>query len=90
MSARAGTEVVQLYLHDVACSLGARPVRELKGFERVTLKPGESREVSFALTPSELGCWNSDGKWVVEPGRFEVVIAPNAAGGQMTGFTLEP
>jgi beta-glucosidase len=90
VGARAGTEVVQLYLHDVACSFGARPMRELKGFERVTLKPGESREVSFAFTPSELGCWSSDGKWVVEPGRFEVVIAPNAAGGQMTGFTLEP
>jgi len=90
VGARAGTEVAQLYLRDVACSLGARPVRELKGFERVLLKPGESREVSFALTPAALGCWSADGKWVVEPGRFELVIAPDAASGQMTDFTLEP
>ena len=87
---RSGTEVAQLYLHDVACSVGVRPLRELKGFQRVTLKAGESREVSFPLTPSALGCWSADGKWVVEPGRFELVIAPDAASGQMTGFTLEP
>jgi beta-glucosidase len=87
---QTGTEVAQLYLHDLACSLGARPVRELKGFQRVTLKPGESQEISFTLTTSDLGCWSADGKWVVEPGRFEVVIAPDAASGTMAGFTLEP
>ena len=87
---RAGTEVVQLYLRDLACSVGARPVRELKGFQRVTLAPGEAKEVSFVLAASELGCWSADGKWVVEPGRFELVIAPDAASGQMVGFSLEP
>jgi beta-glucosidase len=87
---RTGTEVAQLYLHDLACSFGARPVRELKGFQRVTLKPGESQEISFPLTTHDLGCWSADGKWVVEPGRFEVVIAPDAASGAMVGFTLEP
>lgn len=87
---RAGTEVVQLYLRDIACSLGARPLRELKGFQRVTLKPGETKDVSFTLVTQDLGCWSGDGKWVVEPGRFELVIAPDAAGGRMVGFTLEP
>jgi beta-glucosidase len=87
---QTGTEVVQLYLHDTACAAGARPVRELKGFQRVTLKPGEAQEVSFTLTAHDLGCWNADGKWLVEPGRFEVVIAPDAASGTMVGFTLEP
>jgi beta-glucosidase len=87
---RAGTEVVQLYLRDLACSVGARPVRELKGFQRVPLKPGETKDVSFTLTAPELGCWSADGKWVVEPGRFELVIAPDAASGQLVGFSLEP
>ena len=87
---QTGTEVVQLYLHDLACSFGARPVRELKGFQRVTLKPGESQEISFTLTTHDLGCWSADGKWVVEPGRFEAVIALDAASGAMVGFTLKP
>ncbi len=87
---RAGTEVVQLYLRDPACSVGARPVRELKGFQRVTLKPGETKDVSFTLAAQDLGCWSVDGKWVVEAGRFELVIAPDAASGQMVGFSLDP
>jgi beta-glucosidase len=87
---QTATEVVQFYLHDLACSLGARPVRELKGFQRATLKPGESHDISFTLAVHDLGCWSADGKWVVEPGRFEVVIAPDAASGAMVGFTLEP
>jgi beta-glucosidase len=86
----SGTEVVQFYLHDLACSLGARPVRELKGFQRVSLKPGESQDIFFTLAAHDLGCWSADGKWVVEPGRFEVVIAPDAASGAMVGFMLEP
>lgn len=86
---RSGTEVVQLYLHDLACSVGARPVRELKGFQRVTLKPGETKDVSFTLAAHDLGCWSADGKWVVEAGRFELVIAPDAASGQMVGFSLD-
>ncbi len=87
---RAGTEVVQLYLRDPACSVGARPIRELKGFQRVMLKPGETKDVSFTLAAQDLGCWSVDGKWVVEPGRFELVIAPDAASGQMAGFSLDP
>jgi beta-glucosidase len=82
--------VVQLYLRDPACSVGARPVRELKGFQRVTLKPGETKDVSFTLAAQDLGCWSVDGKWVVEAGRFELVIAPDAASGQMVGFSLDP
>jgi beta-glucosidase len=87
---RAGTEVVQLYLRDLACSAGARPVRELKGFQRVTLKPGETKDIAFTLAAQDLGCWSVDGKWVVEPGHFELVIAPDSASGQMVGFSLAP
>jgi len=90
VGARAGTEVAQLYLHAAACSFGARPIRELKGFQRVTLQPGETREVVFTLTARDLGCWTPGGQWQAEPGRYESVIAPDAASGRMTGFTLEP
>jgi beta-glucosidase len=69
----AGDEVVQLYVHDLVASV-TRPRRALKGFQRVTLKPGESREVSFALTPAELSFIGEDMKRVVEPGTFEVFV----------------
>ena len=82
--------MAQLYLRASACSAGARPVRELKGFQRVTLQPGESKEVSFILTARNLGCWTAEGAWVVEPGRFGLVIAPDSASGTLAEFTLEP
>ena len=63
---RAGDEVVQLYIRDIAASR-TRPVKELKGFERMTLQTGESRSVSFMLTPAELGFYNQQMKWVVNP-----------------------
>lgn len=87
---RAGTEMAQLYLRDFACSVGARPVRELKGFQRVTLQPGESKEISFRLADHDLGCWSADGTWVVEPGRFGLVIAPDSENGNLVEFTLAP
>ena len=88
--ARAGTEVAQLYLHATACSFGIRPVRELKGFQRVTLQPGETREVSFSLRANDLGSWTPDGRWIAEPGHYEAVVAPDAASGTMIGFDLDP
>jgi beta-glucosidase len=69
----AGDEVAQLYIHDVVASV-TRPRRALKGFQRVTLKPGESRELTFALTPAELSFIGEDMKRVVEPGSFEVFV----------------
>jgi beta-glucosidase len=70
---RAGDEVVQLYIHDVAASV-TRPVKELKGFERITLQPGEKRRVEFTLTPRELGFYNREMRFVVEPGEFKVFV----------------
>jgi beta-glucosidase len=69
----AGDEVVQLYLRDLVSS-ASRPVRELKGFVRVTLKPGESREVSFTLGEEELGLYNLEGQFVTEPGEFALWV----------------
>jgi beta-glucosidase len=68
---RSGDEVVQLYIHRVASSV-TPPVKQLKGFERVTLRPGEKRTVQFTLGPEELGFYNREMKFVVEPGKVEV------------------
>ncbi|HKP72480.1 MAG TPA: glycoside hydrolase family 3 C-terminal domain-containing protein, partial [Pyrinomonadaceae bacterium] len=84
---RAGDEVVQLYLRDVASSV-TRPVKELKGFERVTLKPGERRRVEFRLTPAELGFYNRDMRFVVEPGAFKVYAGTSSADGLEVSFTV--
>ena len=70
---RTGDEVVQLYIRDVLASV-ARPVMELKGFERVQLSPGESRHVSFTLGPDQLRMLNEQMQWVVEPGEFRIMI----------------
>ena len=74
--ARAGDEVVQLYLHDDVSSL-VRPAKELRGFERVTLAPGESREVKFPVGFEHLKFWKNGG-WVVEPGTFTVMIGSSS------------
>jgi beta-glucosidase len=74
---RAGDEVVQLYIRDEVSSV-TRPVEELKGFQRVSLKPGETRTVSFEVTPRSLQFWNADMLRVVEPGTFTVMTGPDS------------
>ena len=70
---RAGDEVVQLYIHaDV--SRATRPVKELKGFQRIMLAPGEKRTVTFELGPEQLSYHGLDRKRAVEPGRFQVMV----------------
>ena len=70
---RDGKEVVQLYIRDLVGSI-TRPVKELKGFELVTLKAGESKTVNFKLNKEALGFYNNDGKFVIEPGDFNVFV----------------
>jgi beta-glucosidase len=74
---RAAEEVVQLYTHDKVASL-TRPVRELKAFRKVALAPGQSEVVRFTLRSSDLSFVGRDNKWGVEPGTFDVWIAPSA------------
>jgi beta-glucosidase len=74
---RAGDEVVQLYIRDVVASM-ARPVKELKGFQRVSLQSGEKRRVEFVLGPEHLGFWNREMRYVVEPGEFRVMVGSNS------------
>ncbi len=85
---RAGTEVVQLYLRDVAASAGPRPVRELKGFQKVLLQPGDSTEVAFTISSEELGYYDMKGNWLVEPGKFQVWICRDSASGSPAEFEL--
>ncbi|MDO4285785.1 MAG: beta-glucosidase BglX [Eubacteriales bacterium] len=84
---RAGCEVVQLYLRDYAGSV-ARPIRELRGFERVTLGAGESAEVSFTVTEKMLRFWTIDGAYASEPGRFALYIGSSSGTENGADFTL--
>lgn len=74
---RVGDEVVQLYIRDVLGSV-ARPVMELKGFRRVRLAPGESRDVTFTLEPRHLRMLDADRRWIVEPGVFRVMVGASS------------
>jgi len=86
--ARQGDEVVQLYLHQRHGS-AARPVRELKGFERVALEPGETRTVRFALGPAELRHWNAAARdWVVDASTFDVWVGGDSTAERSTTFTV--
>ncbi len=82
---REGQEVVQLYIRDVVGTI-SRPVKELKGFEKISLKPGEEKTVRFAIDESLLEFYNYDGEWVVEPGEFQVFVGPNSRDVQMLRF----
>ncbi len=81
-------EVVQLYTRDLVGSIN-RPVRELKGFKRVSLKPGESKEVTFELPVSELAFWNRNMQYAVEEGEFHLWISPNSKSGQPVSFRVD-
>ena len=83
---RTGSQVVQLYVHDKVASR-TRPVRELKGFERVTLNPGQSRTVRLSLTRDDLRFWGED-DWVVEPGQYDLWVATSSVDGDRKTFEL--
>ncbi len=83
-----GKEVVQLYIRDVSASV-SRPVKELKGFELVSLKKGEKKTVHFTLTEKELGFYNNDGDYIVESGNFKVFVGTNSDDVKEAGFVLK-
>jgi beta-glucosidase len=85
---RAGDEVVQLYVRDMAASR-TRPVRELKGFERITLRAGEKRRIQFTLAPEHLGFYNREMRFVVEPGEFKVFVGNSSVGGLEASFEVK-
>ncbi len=85
---RKGDEVVQLYIRDLVGSV-SRPVKELKGFERITLNPGESRDVTFTITPDMLKFYNFNLEYVNEPGEFDLMIGPNSSDVKTVRFHLK-
>jgi len=70
---REGTEVVQMYIRDLVSSV-TRPLKELKGFRKVFLRPGETQTVALDITPDLLSFYNIDMKYIVEPGEFEIMV----------------
>lgn len=83
----AGTEVAQLYIRNTVASV-EQPVRELKGFARVTLAPGETKHVQFPLDFNELSFYNVDLKRTVEPTRYDVWVGGSSLASQEASFTV--
>jgi beta-glucosidase len=84
---RAGSEVVQLYIRDRISSV-TRPVKELKGFQKVWLEPGEGTTVALAITPDALSFTGLDMRRVVEPGEFDVMVGTSSQRGDLTTVRL--
>jgi beta-glucosidase len=82
-----GDEVVQLYIHDVVSSV-TRPVKEMKGFRKINLQPGETRTVAFQLLPELLAFTNIDMKYIVEPGEFEIMVGNSSRNEDMLKTVL--
>ncbi|HEY8205131.1 MAG TPA: beta-glucosidase BglX [Pyrinomonadaceae bacterium] len=88
VGSRTGDEVVQLYIRDVAASV-TQPVKELKGFQRVTLRAGGKRRLEFTLTAEHLGFYNREMRFVVEPGEFKVMVGTSSADPQELTASFE-
>ncbi|MBL7776236.1 MAG: glycoside hydrolase family 3 C-terminal domain-containing protein, partial [Saprospiraceae bacterium] len=87
-SNRDGIEIAQLYIRDVTASR-ARPVKELKGFERLHIPAGATREVAFQLPAQALGFYDENGRWLIEPGLFKVMVGPNSRDVSEAEFVLK-
>ncbi len=85
---RAGAEVIQLYIRDLVSS-ATRPVKELKGFKKVWLEPGESTTVTLDMTPAQLAFFDVNMKYVVEPGDFELMIGNSSRDADLTKLNLQ-
>jgi beta-glucosidase len=83
----AGDDVVQLYIHDPVASI-SQPVRRLRGFQRVTLAPGEMQTVSFTLDKSDFGFYDNRGVFVVEPGAIDVYAGDSSTADLTQTFTV--
>jgi len=84
---RTGDDVVQLYIHDPVASI-SQPVRRLRGFQRVTLKPGEKQTVTFHLDKSDFGFYDNRGAFVVEPGEIDVYAGDSSTASLEKSFTV--
>ena len=85
---RAGDEVAQLYIHDPVASI-EQPVRRLRGFERVTLTPGQTKKVTFTLGRNDIGFYDNSGHFVVEPGQIDVYVGDSSKATMTKSFTVQ-
>jgi beta-glucosidase len=85
---RAGAEVVQLYIRDRVSSV-TRPVKELKGFRKVWLQPGETKTVSLDITPESLAFYDVNMQYVVEPGEFEIMVGNSSRDADLAKVILK-
>ena len=83
-----GKEIVQLYIHDIYAT-STRPVKELKGFQKVDIKAGETKTVEFTLTAEDLSYYNHDLQWVCESGDFEIMVGPNSRDTKAVTLTVK-
>src|SRR5205814_1972644 len=84
---RAGTEVVQMYIRDRVSSV-TRPVKELRGFKKVSLQPGETATVALPITPASLAFYDAHMNYVVEPGEFSIMVGSSSRDEDLTTVTL--
>jgi beta-glucosidase len=84
----AGEEVVQLYVRDLVGSV-TRPVKELKNFQKIALRPGESKDVTFTITNNDLSFYRRDMTWGSEPGKFQVFVGGNSRDVKQAEFELK-
>jgi len=84
---RAGDEIVQLYIRDMVAAI-SRPVKELKGFVRLSLAPGQTQTAAFRLTREDLSFYDASGQWTFEPGTFRVWVGPDSSTGLMGEFAI--
>jgi beta-glucosidase len=84
---RPGTEVVQLYIRDLVSSV-TRPVKELKGFKKIALNPGETQTVALGITPESLAFFDVDMNYVVEPGEFEILLGNSSRDADLQKIVL--
>jgi beta-glucosidase len=85
---REGAEVVQLYIRDLVSSV-TRPIKELKGFRKVRLRPGENTTVALDITPNALAFFDVNMKYVVEPGDFEIMIGNSSRDADLAKLILQ-
>jgi beta-glucosidase len=84
---REGAEVVQLYIRDLVGTI-TRPVKELKGFQKISLKAGESKKVTFTLSENDLKFYNANLDFVAEPGDFKIFVGNSSSNVQAVDFKL--
>jgi beta-glucosidase len=84
---RAGSEVVQMYIRDIVSSV-TRPVKELKGFQKVWLEPGETKTIALDITPESLAFYDVGMNYVVEPGEFDILVGTSSRNEDLQKTTL--